>query len=247
MNFDIAILIKKIKEANIEILEYLEKDLKEEDFSYSSFIGFGGDKSLNIDLIFEDIFIKHLNNFGNILSEEKGFIDNKQDITFIIDPLDGSNNFCSQLPYYGTSVAVKYKDKDIAGFVCNLVNKLLTYRVLDEDIRYFSFDKRLYLPSNNYDKVSKIAVFERAYKYPKIVQLLNERNIKFRVLGATALSLSRARDYKFVFFKGKLRSFDIDAGLFINKDLYLLRKEELLFLTKHKNIFDDFKELIKEF
>ena len=87
----------QIIKANIEILDYLETKIKKEDYSYTKTLGFGGDKSLNIDIIFENIFIKYLQDFGNIFSEECGFIDNKKEFTFIIDPLDGSNNFSSNL------------------------------------------------------------------------------------------------------------------------------------------------------
>ena len=133
---------KSIINANLEILDYFEKSLKKEDFSYSNQIGFGGDNSLKIDLIFEDIFIKNLKDFGNIFSEECGFIDFKKEFTFIIDPLDGSNNFSSNIPYFGTSVAVKKGEEIIAGFVCNLANKTLVYRVLDEDIKYFCLNSK---------------------------------------------------------------------------------------------------------
>ena len=98
---------KAIIKSNLEIAEYLKSSLKQEDYIYTKQIGFGGDNSLKIDIFFEDIFIKNLKYFGNIFSEECGFIDNKKDITFIIDPLDGSNNFLSNIPYFGTSVAVK--------------------------------------------------------------------------------------------------------------------------------------------
>ena len=236
----------QIIKANIEILDYLETKIKKEDYSYTKTLGFGGDKSLNIDIIFENIFIKYLQDFGNIFSEECGFIDNKKEFTFIIDPLDGSNNFSSNLPYFGTSVAVKKDEIIVAGFVLNLASKILVYRILYEDIRYFC------LKENN-EKISflenkpKVGVFERGYKYPKICEFLNSKNIKFRILGATALSLANARDYDFVLFIGDLRIFDLEAGLFISKDLYIYRDEKIVFITKYYDKFIFFKENIKQF
>lgn len=243
-------MIKKIEEsiidANLEILDYIENSLKIEDFLYSEKIGFGGDKTLKIDLIFEDIFIKYLKEFGNIFSEECGFIDFKKEFTFIIDPLDGSNNFSSNIPYFGTSVAVKKDEEVIAGFVSNLANKILIYRVSDEEVKSFCLNSKKAIKKLELIP-SRIAIFERAYSFPKISKLLKDENIKFRSLGATALSLANAKDYKFVLFIGDLREFDIAAGLFICKDLFILKEKNCLFISKYEDVFLHFKEIIKDF
>lgn len=237
---------KRVIKANMEILEYMKKSLKKEDFLYTNKIGFGGDKTLKIDKIFEDIFIKNLKDFGNIFSEECGFKDFKKDFTFVIDPLDGSNNFFSNIPYFGTSVAMKKDEKTIAGFVANLANETLIYKILNKKPKYISL-----LTGKKIKRVenisSKVAVFERGYKYPNICKILNSKGIKFRVLGATALSLANARDFTFVLFKGDLREFDIDAGLFISKRLYIKKEEDMIFVTKYKEVFSSFNEIIKQF
>lgn len=232
--------------ANIEVLNYLKNSLKKDDFIYTNQIGFGGDNSLKIDIIFENIFIEHLKEFGNIFSEECGFKDFKKDITFIIDPLDGSNNFFSNIPYYGTSVAIKKDEEIIGGFVANLALETLVYRFLDDEVIYLSLNSNKEL-KNRINNGSKVAVFERGYKYPDICKILNDKNIKFRVLGATAISLANARDYDFVLFMGELRAFDIDAAMYICKDLYKIVKNNLIFITKSKDCFNDFKEIIKHF
>lgn len=232
--------------ANIEVLNYLKNSLKKDDFIYTNQIGFGGDNSLKIDIIFENIFIEYLKEFGNVFSEECGFKDFKKDITFIIDPLDGSNNFFSNLPYYGTSVAIKRGEEIIGGFVANLALETLVYRFLDDEVVYLSLNSNKEL-KNGINSSSKVAVFERGYKYPDICKILNDKNIKFRVLGATAISLANARDYDFVLFMGELRAFDIDAAMYICKDLYKIVKNNLIFITKSKDCFNDFKEIIKHF
>ncbi|MEN5388159.1 inositol monophosphatase family protein [Aliarcobacter skirrowii] len=232
--------------ANIEVLNYLKNSLKKDDFIYTNQIGFGGDNSLKIDIIFENIFIEHLKEFGNIFSEECGLKDFKKDITFIIDPLDGSNNFFSNLPYYGTSIAIKRGEDIIGGFVANLALETLVYRFLDDEVIYLSLNSNKEL-RNRINSGSKVAVFERGYKYPDICKILNDKNIKFRVLGATAISLANARDYDFVLFMGELRAFDIDAAMYICKDLYKIVKNNLIFITKSKDCFNDFKEIIKHF
>ena len=112
--FDKNLFIKAVKLANKEIFDYINNQISFEDYQYSNTIGFGGDNSLNFDLTAENIFIKHLEKFGNIYSEECGFLNRNSEYTIVIDPLDGSNNFLNNLPYYGTSVALKKNEKVVA-------------------------------------------------------------------------------------------------------------------------------------
>jgi myo-inositol-1(or 4)-monophosphatase len=42
----------------------------------------------------------------NIISEEYGFIHNGSDITWVIDPLDGTSNFAAHIPWFGVLIAV---------------------------------------------------------------------------------------------------------------------------------------------
>ena len=44
-----------IIKSNMEIFEYIRNNLKKEDYLYTNQIGFGGDNSLKIDIIFENI------------------------------------------------------------------------------------------------------------------------------------------------------------------------------------------------
>lgn len=51
----------------------------------------------------------------SILSEETGFEDNKSDYKWVIDPIDGTHNFLHQIPLFGTSIALEYKNEVILG------------------------------------------------------------------------------------------------------------------------------------
>ena len=232
--------------ANKELHTYLNTNLSLNDYEYTNITGFGGDNSLKIDLIAENIFIKHLENFGNIYSEECGLKTINKEFTIVIDPLDGSNNFYSNLPYYGTSIALKKDEITIAGFVTNLVTGVISYRAFDDRIRYFSLLKNKEITFLNVKK-TKISIFERAYEYPKICQKLFENNIKFRSLGAVALSLSDAENYDFVLYCGKIREFDIAAALYICRNLFIYQTKELVLISQNKLKFDLLKEIINEF
>jgi len=235
--------IKAVILANKKLFFYINNELTNEDLNYSKQIGFGGDKTLNIDLIAENIFIKYLEIFGNIYSEECGRLSNDKKFDIIVDPLDGSDNFSSNLPYYGTSVALVYKDKTIAGFVCNLVSGVLTYRAFDDNVKkeYF-FENR---DSLIVSKVKKIGVFERAYFYPEICTKLKHEKLKFRSPGAVALSLCDARNYDFVLFAANIREFDILASLYICNDLFLYKTDKFVLIAENKQKFFQIKEIIK--
>ena len=231
--------------ANKELYTYINKNLSLNDYIYTNITGFGGDNSLKIDLVAENIFISYLEKFGNIYSEECGFLDTQKEFTIIIDPLDGSNNFYSNLPYYGTSVALQKDGVTIAGFVTNLVSSVIKYRAFDGEIKYFSLIKNEEIVPIDIIK-TKISVFERAYEYPFICQKLSENSIKFRSLGAVALSLCDAPNYDFVLYCGKIREFDIVASLYICKNLFIYKTKKALLISQDKLKFALIKEIINE-
>ncbi len=231
--------------ANKELYTYINTNLSLNDYEYTNTIGFGGDNSLKMDLIAENIFIKHLEKFGNIYSEECGLLSTNKECTIIIDPLDGSNNFYSNLPYYGTSVALQKNGITIAGFVTNLVSSVIIYRAFDDEIKYFSLLKETNFTPINLSK-TKFSIFERAYEYPAICDFLSKNNIKYRSLGAVALSLSEANNYDFVLYGGKIRDFDVAAALYICKELFIYRTDKILLISQNKQKINLIKEFINE-
>ncbi|MFA6304962.1 MAG: inositol monophosphatase [Patescibacteria group bacterium] len=59
----------------------------------------------------------------NILSEEAGFIDNRSEYTFVLDPLDGTINFYRQLCFFGINLALLKGDEAIFAVTHNPLNK----------------------------------------------------------------------------------------------------------------------------
>ncbi len=237
--------IEAVISANKEIFTYINNQIELTDYQYTNIIGFGGDDSLKMDLYAEKVFFKYLSSFGNIFSEEYGFLDNNSEFTIIIDPLDGSNNFYSNLPYFGTSVALKKDEKTIAGFVTNLSTGIIKYRVFEDEVKYFSLHEmkeKIFFEQNK----TKLAIFERAYEYPKICENFSDLKIKFRCLGAVALSLCEANNFEFVLYMGNIRDFDIEAALYICKDLYIFQTPKTLLIAKSKEKFDLIKETINQ-
>jgi myo-inositol-1(or 4)-monophosphatase len=57
-----------------------------------------------------------------ILSEESGLTSGTTEYKWIIDPLDGTINFAHQVPIFGISIALAYREEIVLGLVLNPVD-----------------------------------------------------------------------------------------------------------------------------
>ncbi len=235
--------LKATVDANKEISKLIEE--KRHDFLCESIsVGAGGDISKRVDLLAESIFIKHLLQFGDIYSEERGFLKGNGKFDIIIDPIDGSDNFVSKFPYFGTSVALREEGKYRAAVITNLANGDI---FLKDDTKFQKANlKSLVFKNLGKNGFSKIGIFERSYCSKKIFQILKSSNIKYRSPGAFALSLAYARDVDFVIYEGSMRIYDIAAGLYMCEDLYTFNENDILLISKDKEIFDKISQLFKK-
>lgn len=236
--------INETLKAGCEIADILQN---KEKFLYKKCsFGAGGDLNIGADLKSEEIFCRYLSKFGNIDSEESGFCDNKKNDVIILDPLDGSDNFISNIPYYGASVALCDRDLNAKiGIIINFCDKKVIVNNgknnfkgnLEDDFKDFKI-------ANLQKGLVKCGIFERAYSNPEICKILKENNIKFRSLGALALSLGISNEVNFVIFAGEARKYDIKAGLLISKNLYKIEDKNLLLIAKDKDLFDNISKLL---
>lgn len=198
-------------------------------------IGAGGDISSGLDLFAESIFFNHLHIFGSIESEESGVMNNGE-ATIIIDPIDGSDNALSGMPYFGTSVARLASNGILSdAMVCSLSSNEYFFVVAGgkpQHGKLFDDVVETLVVRNS----SKVGIFERAYAYPRIVQALNDNSIKFRSPGAVALSLAYAHWVDFVLFSGPIRIYDVVAGLALCEGLEVIIKDDYVIVSKDKDI-----------
>ncbi|NKQ40379.1 MAG: inositol monophosphatase [Sulfurovum sp.] len=205
--------------------------------------GAGGDISSKADLLAEDIFVKHLSRFGAIESEESGLIG-KEKVNIIIDPLDGSVNFASRFPYYGTSVAMLDGDGTVESVqVCNLANGDIFIKEKQERVKHGSLYSDI-LHNRETLSIPETGLFERAYAYPELVIGLQKVGYKFRSPGATALSLAYAQDATFFLFMGTSRIYDIVAGLALCEGMEVIVEEEYVIVSQSKNIAKNIENII---
>jgi len=206
--------------------------------------GAGGDISSRADLLAEEIFIKHLLPFGTIESEESGVIGEGQ-ASIIIDPLDGSANFASRFPYYGTSVAM-LDERGMLKYavVCNLTNGDVFIKEEDQPVKLadlYHEKETLLVPLT----APEIGIFEKAYAHPLIVADLLEAGYKFRSPGATALSLAYAYSANYFLFIGQARIYDIVAGLALCEGLEVIVEEDYVIVSQSKTIAKNIESIIR--
>jgi len=204
-------------------------------------LGFGGDISIEMDLKAEEIFIKHLSSFGKIFSEESG-LSGSGDLTIVIDPIDGSDNFKANFPYFGSSVALKSEKEVLAGVITNLANGDIFIKAKDYFKRGNLFESDFIDVTKN--SFSEVGLFEKGYECSPYAKRLREKEIKYRVPGAVALSLAYAHDLKFVIFEGKPREFDLCAGRFMCSDLFLFENDKIFIVSQDRATFEILREII---
>ncbi|MCV6607217.1 MAG: inositol monophosphatase [Campylobacterales bacterium] len=229
-------------EANKEIYSLLKNSDDSSLFEYGideNSKGAGGDRSLVIDLEAEKIFVKHLQSYGVILSEESGRIGDGED-EIVLDPIDGSSNIASNFPYYGSSVTLKKDNKPFISVIANFANGDYFVKT-SEEFYEGSFDKEVTKPVTIKD-TSLIGVFEKGYKDSKLAKKIKKQGFKFRVPGAVALSLGYAHRLNFVIFDGKLREYDIIGGLHMCEGLFTYVTNEIIIVSKDEKTFKKLKK-----
>lgn len=189
------------------------------------------EKSLNSLVSYVDKEAEQMlvNGLGKLLSDatfytEEDTVQNiDSDLVWIIDPLDGTTNFLSQLPIYSVSVALKYRGEVLLGIVYEVNQRECFYawkgggaflngtsiRVSDKP----SLSAALIATGFPYYKYDYIK------KYFKALEqfMLNSRGI--RRLGSAAVDLAYVACGRFdIFFESSLQPWDVAGGIIIVKE-----------------------------
>ncbi len=106
------LLISALRVSGETLLEYFNRpiEIKQKE-SQSSIV-------TEADIISETIIINLIRESfpgHNIVSEERGFINNNSEYTWIIDPLDGTSNFASGIPWFGVLISLLKNNTPVMG------------------------------------------------------------------------------------------------------------------------------------
>ena len=222
----------------------------------------GKDIHIPADLASEKIIkkglIKKYPDF-NILAEESGFLNKKSDYTFIVDPLDGTNNFIRHNPFFSISVALVYKNEIISGII--YAPFLQEEFWAQKKYGAFANGKRITVSKNTKVEKSFIVACEGGekdwHRTAKLYHKLLPETLEIRKLGSAALESAwvasgRADGY----ITTKIESWDVAAGVllvqeaggkvtnFFNKP-WDLKKSDLIFSNAkiHKKLLNKVKNI----
>jgi len=187
-------------------------------------VGAAGDKTFPIDKIAEDIIISELESSGlplSLISEEYG----RKELhgggrRVLIDPIDGSKNAISGIPFYCTSLAIAEGDtigSISMAYVVNLING--DEFLAEKGKGAFLNNERI---STQGDDEFHLIAYEAQVPgrdIPRIIPLLSKAH-KTRCLGATALDLAYlSQGAVSVLVNPSLsRSFDFAGGWLLIKE-----------------------------
>lgn len=197
--------------------------------------GAGGDISMEIDKIAENIIINELKRFNlniMLLSEEigkmiigDGEVVERTNEKLIIDPIDGSNNSIRNIPFFCVSIAYA-KGSQISD-----IEKAVIFDLNTKDCYWAEKGKGAFLNnkkisvSNNY--YSDQLIFEIDFELKDVVKKVEKyksilhKIYKIRVMGSVALSfclISRGSIDGYINLKKKMRLVDIAAAYLIVKE-----------------------------
>ena len=197
--------------------------------------GAGGDISMQIDLIAENVIINYLEKENVdilLISEEIGekFIGDKERAinnqnVLIVDPVDGSNNAVRGIPYCSVSIAYaigKYSQDIKKAVVLNLVTKDINWAIKGEGA-YMNGKKIQVSNLHPHDKcffeldLPKKNTFQNIERLKPIIEKFH----RMRVLGSSALTLcqvAKGSMEAFLNFQESNRLVDVAAGFLILKE-----------------------------
>lgn len=104
----------------------------------------------------------------NILSEEKGLINNNSDLTFIIDPLDGTKEFVRGISDFNIIAGLEYNNEMVVGIV---------YKPMSDELYYARINCGAYV-NNKKIHVSRISELSKSYIYTIFPLLSTKSEVK---------------------------------------------------------------------
>ncbi len=186
--------------------------------------GAGGDKTFPVDKWAEDIIITALEGVHasgesfTLISEEMGIrqfgSDGKR---VLVDPIDGSNNAKSGIPFFSTSIALLDGDElsDLrVGYVYNLAAADEFWAIKGEGA--YKNGKRIHTSSAEDITIVAFEASSPKTDIPRILPLLLEAK-RARCFGSTALDLSYLASGAFglLAVASPARAFDYAAGMLV--------------------------------
>ena len=151
----------------------------------------------------------------SILSEESGSKENKDiDNVWIIDPIDGTNNFLHGVPHFAISIALKSNNEIVSGLIYDPIKDEMFYAEKNNGA-YFN-NKRIRVSKRK--KIEDCLFASGEIDNENIKQKTNAK-LKTRKSGSAALDMAYVASGRYDgYFQKNLNLWDIAAGIIIVKE-----------------------------
>tara|TARA_Y100000768_G_C23956713_1_gene673198 strand:+ start:397 stop:1137 length:741 start_codon:yes stop_codon:yes gene_type:complete len=202
----------------------------------------------NADLNAEKIIINELSKLKknySILSEEAGFIKNKDDKNiWIIDPIDGTSNFLHGIPHFAISIALESYGEIISGLIFDPIKNEMFYA--EKNNGSFLNNKRIRVSKKKHINACLFAT--NGSKYKNI-------DVSTRKTGCAALDMAYVAAGRFDgYFQENLNLWDVAAGIILVKEAGgvlhssdLSKKENLDIKATSSSISEEILEKLNKF
>jgi myo-inositol-1(or 4)-monophosphatase len=206
-----------------EMAAYLEEEIRDlvGKPSAGEFVMMGADGTPTkvIDKVAEDLIIDYLSSRSlcdTLISEEKGIakVGNGQG-TIFLDPIDGTHNAISGIPFYSISIAYLDDGEITKAFVKDLAHDETFTAIKGQGA--FLNEKPIRVSDTALLEESTLSLYGRKFN-PATVLRLGQKIRRWRLLGSSALELcyvACGRLDGFVDVRGTLRVTDAVGGILI--------------------------------
>ena len=158
-----------------------------------------------------------------ILAEESGIDKSDSDFQWIIDPLDGTKNYISEVPIFAVSIALSIKNEIVVGVIYDPMRDDMYHAIKDQGA--FVNDVAIHVSTQQNMENCLVATgfpFKRKEYIKQYLSCFEEifSNISgMRRMGAAALDLAYVASGRFeAFWELGLSPWDIAAGLLLVKE-----------------------------
>lgn len=160
---------------------------------------------------------------ATFITEEDTIEQAEGDLVWIIDPLDGTNNFLHKIPHFAVSIALRQKDEIVIGVVYDVMREECYSSVRGQGA--YLNDKQIKVSSKETVEECVLATgfpYSKSINFKPLINtlehwMLNARGI--RRFGAAALDLCFVAAGRIdCYYEYKLNIWDIAAGILIVKE-----------------------------
>jgi len=170
----------------------------------------------NADIKAEKIIIEELNkskrNYSLICEESGNKINDDKNNFWIIDPIDGTNNFLHGIPHFAITIALKSNNEIVSGITYDPIKDEMFYAEKNNGA-YFN-NQRIRVSKKNNLENCLFGTGDNGIKEVKV-----KKNIKIRNFGSSALDMAYVASGRLDgYFQKNLNIWDIAAGILLVKE-----------------------------